>query len=140
MARKVNTRGKLQASGSGPVLGQKMAVEVEGNGYGGGYAVPRYKADGFKMRFSPYPDGMIKAHRGAELCGEDGIIYYPESANVNPKRAAEAQALADYNNATGRSPRHKEKMAAIYGDLYTKEFDRLANLKVGQNGPSAWRK
>lgn len=140
MARKVNTRGKLQASGSGPVLGQKMAIEVEGNGYGGGYAIPRYKADGFKMRFSPYPGGMIKAHIGAELCGDDGIIYYPESANVDPKRAAEAQALVDYNNAKGRDPQHREEMVKIYGDLYTKEFERLKKLKVGQSGPSPWRK
>lgn len=140
MARKVNTRGKLKAGGSGPVLGQKMAIEVEGNGYGGGYAIPRYKADGFKMRFSPYPGGMIKAHIGAELCGDDGIIYYPESANVDPKRAAEAQALADYNNAKGRAPQHREEMVEIYGDLYTKEFERLKKLKVGQSGPSPWRK
>lgn len=139
MARKVNTRSKLKTSGSGPILGQKMAIEVEGNGYGGGYAIPRYKADGFRMRFSPYPGGMIKAHRGAKL-GEDGTIYYPVSADVDPERAAEAQALADYNNAKGRAPQHREEMVKIYGDLYTNEFERLEKLKVGQSGPSPWRK
>lgn len=73
------------------------------------------------MQFNPYSEGMIRAHIDAEL-GNNGIIYYPESADVAPKRAAEAQALADYNNA-GRSPRHREEMAAIYGDLYKKELD-----------------
>lgn len=99
---------------------------------------PRYKKDGFMMQFNPYPEGMIRAHVGAAL-GDDGIIYYPESADVDPRRAAEAQALADYNNAAGRSPRHKEEMATIYGDMYTNELERLAKLGVGQSGPSSWR-
>lgn len=129
----------LQAKGSVPLLGQKMAVQVKGTGQDGGYAIPRYKKDGFMMQFNPYPEGMIRAHIGAEL-GDDGIIYYPESADVDPRRAAEVQALADYNNAAGRSPRHKKEQVAIYGDLYAKEFDRLAKLGVGQSGPSPWRK
>lgn len=140
MARKANIRGKLKSSGSGPILGQKMAIQVEGTGQDGGYNIPRYRADGFKMSFSPYPDGMIKAHIGAELCGDDGIIYYPENADVDPKRAAEAQALSDYNHAVGKSPKHKREMVAIYGCLYTDEFERLAKLKVGNSGPSPWRK
>lgn len=139
MSRRKKVKGvHLQAKGSGPLLGEKMAVEVKGTGQSGGYPIPRYKKDGFMMRFNPYPEGMIRAHIGAAL-GDDGIIYYPESADVDPRRATEAQALADYNNAASQLPRHREEMAAIYGDLYTKEFDRLARLKVGQSGPFSWK-
>lgn len=139
MAKKVKGVHLSGVKGGGPLLGRKTAIRVEGTGQDGGYNIPRYKKEGFKMSFNPYPSGMIRAHIGAEL-GDDGVIYYPESADVDPRRAAEAQALADYNNAAGRSPRHREKMAAIYGDLYTKEFDRLAKLGIGQSGPSPWRK
>lgn len=122
MSRRKKVKGvRLQAKGSGPLLGQKMAVKVKGTGQDGGYPIPRYKKDGFMMRFTPYPEGMIRAHIGAAL-GDDGIIYYPESADVDPRRAVEAQALAVYNNAAGRSLRHREKMATIYGELYTKKI------------------
>lgn len=76
------------------------------------------------MRFNPYPGGMIRAHIGAKLA-EDGIIYYPKSADVDPVRAAKAQALVDYNNTQGRTPGARKDMAAIYGKLYTDELERL---------------
>lgn len=138
MSRRKKVKGvHLQANGSGPLLGQKMAVKVKGTGQNGGYAIPRYKKDGFMMQFNPYPEGMIRAHVGAEL-GDNGIIYYPESADVDPRRAAEAQALADYNytlNSRG-GPCQQANMARIYGEAYTAEFERL---KTAKYGPSARR-
>lgn len=136
MATKVKGVHLKGAKGSGPIVGQTTAVLVEGTGQDGGYAIPRYKADGFKMRFNPYPGGMIRAHIGAKLA-EDGVIYYPASADVDPVRAAKVQALMDYNNALGRKPMARKDMIAIYGKLYTNEFERL---KTARNGPSPWRK
>lgn len=41
MSRRKKVRGvHLQAKGSGPLLGQKMAVQVKGTGQDGGYAIP----------------------------------------------------------------------------------------------------
>lgn len=127
MAKKVKGVKLTGSTGTGPILGQNTAICVEGTGQDGGYAIPRYKSDGFKMRFNPYPGGVIRAHIGAKVA-EDGVIYYPESADVDPAKAAKAQALIDYNNAKGRTPGARKDMIAIYGDLYTEEFERLKRV------------
>lgn len=96
--------------------------------------IPRYKRPGFRAIRTPKSKGMIKQYLGGKVF--DGVIRYPEGVEVDPARAAKAQALMDYNSAAGNSPRHREDMAEIYGEAYTREFERL---KTAKNGPSAWR-
>lgn len=102
---------------------------MQGNG-----KIPRYKKPGFKPIRTPKSKGMIKQYLGGKVI--DGVIKYPEGVKVDVRRAAKAQALMDYNNAKGTRPGHRADMEAIYGEDYTREFERL---KTAKNGPSAWR-
>lgn len=96
--------------------------------------IPRYSKPGFKAIRTPKSKGMIKQYLGGKVFG--GVIRYPEGVEVDAARAAKAQALMDYNSAAGNVPRHRRDMEEIYGEAYTKEFERL---KTAKNGPSAWR-
>lgn len=132
MAKKV--KGVKLGGKYGSAYQGSEVIMKAGTGQSGGVDIPRYNKKNFLMRLTPNSPGMIKASRGA--CVIDGVIRYPEGVEVDPARAAKAQALMDYNSAAGNSPRHREDMAEIYGEAYTREFERL---KTAQNGPSAWR-
>lgn len=102
---------------------------MKGNG-----KIPRYKKPGFRAIRTPESKGLIKQYLGGKLI--DGVVHYPEGVQVELERAAKAQALFDYNGAVGNRPGARADMEAIYGDAYTKEFQRLSKAK---NGPSAGR-
>lgn len=134
MAKKatgMRLKGKYGTAYQGPKV-----QTCEGSGQSSGVDIPRYDKLGFKMRLTPDSPGLIKAHRGAKLF--DGIFKYPRTADVDPVQAARAQALADYNytvNSRG-GPCQRANMARIYGEAYTKEFERLKTAKYGP--PARW--
>lgn len=98
-----------------------------------GVRIPRYHSPNFKPVRTPDSSGMIKQCLGGVV--ENGILKYPEHVDVDPVHAAKAQAYFDYNQESG-IPKYRPEMAEIYGEAYTKEFERL---KTAKNGPSAWR-
>lgn len=141
MAKKKKVKGKKLAGCYGSAYQGTKRIVREGTGQSGGVDIPRYGYPGFRMIETPDSPGMIKAYRGGK-CYTDGIVRYPMTADVDPVQAAEAQALMDYNSTVDSrgGPCHRADMVRIYGDAYLREFERLARLRVGQSGPSAWRR
>lgn len=131
----VKLQGKYSSAYQGPDVIMKA-----GTGQSGGVDVPRYNKKNFLMRLTPSSPGMIKASRGARVI--DGVICYPTTADVDPVRAARDQALMDYNGTVNSEggPCMRAQMERIYGEAYKEEFERLARLKVGQSGPSGWKR
>lgn len=119
---------RLAAAGGGPKNGKYLTDP--GWEDTNSIKVPRRDAiPGFSGIYTPNSTGRIKGYSGGKL-GKDGIIRYPNGVNVDPTRAAKAQAFTDYSygaNTSGNS-----SMAALYGQDYTNELQRLANLKVGE--------
>lgn len=118
---------RIAATGGGPKNGKYLsAPDWEDTN---SIKVPRRDAiPGFTGIYTPNSTGRIKGYSGGKLV--NGIIRYPEGVNVDPTRAAKAQAFTDYSYGDTTSGR--SDMAALYGDAYTKELQRLANLKVGE--------
>ena len=71
---------------------------------------------------------MIKSYNGGKL-GKDGIVRYPDGVNVDKAHAARSQAFFDM--AYGEKAGGRSDMADLYGEDYTNEIRRLANLKTG---------
>lgn len=141
MAGKKKVKGKKLAGNYGSAYQGPKKIVREGTGQSGRVNIPRRDYPGFKMIETPDSTGMIKAYRGGK-CYSDGIIRYPVTADVDPVRAAECQALMDYNSTVNSEggPCHRADMARIYGEAYLREFERLARLRMGQSGPGAWRR
>lgn len=94
-----------------------------------GWDVPRREAiPGFTGMYTPNSPGLIKGYSGGKL-GKDLVIRYPGGVNVDRGKAARAQAFVDYSY--GKNTSGNSEMARLYGDDYTNEVQRLANLKVG---------
>lgn len=91
--------------------------------------VPRRDAvPGFSGIDTSDSPGLIKSYYGGKL-GKDGIVRYPNGVNVDKAHAARSQAFFDV--AYGDSTSGRSDMAALYGDDYTNEVRRLANMKTG---------
>lgn len=127
-------KGKYGGNNGGGNQKSRPAVR-KGTGKSGGVDIPRYDYPGFRMIETPDSGGLIQAWRGGKLF-RDGIIRYPMTADIDPVRAAKAQALVDYNNCPG-VPAHRADMAKVYGEAYLKEFERLKRAKNGP--PARWK-
>lgn len=119
--------GTLKTSGSSsglPFPANKVTETLQN-----AWNVPRRDAiSGFSGIYTPNSSGLIKSYNGGKL-GKDGIVRYPNGVNVDKAHAARSQAFFDV--AYGDSTSGRSDMAALYGDDYTNEVRRLANMKTG---------
>lgn len=119
--------GTLKTSGSSsglPFPANKVTETLQN-----AWDVPRRDAiSGFSGIYTPNSSGLIKSYNGGKL-GKDGIVRYPNGVNVDKAHAARSQAFFDV--AYGDSTSGRSDMAALYGDDYTNEVRRLANMKTG---------
>lgn len=119
---------RLAATGGGPKNGKYLTDS--GWEDTNSVKVPRRDAiPGFTGIYTPNSTGRIKGYSGGKL-GKDLVIRYPNGVDVDPTRAAKAQAFVDYSY--GGSTSGNNSMASLYGQDYTNELQRLANLKVGE--------
>lgn len=128
-AKKVTVGGQSKAgsgSTSSPSVLGAYTNQVSGQKTGGSN-IPRYELPGFHAIDTSNSSGLIKGWNGGKLV--NGVIKYPTTANVDPGKAARAQAFVDYSY--GKSTSGNSKMGSIYGQAYYDELERLANLPVG---------
>lgn len=132
-AKKVSLGGSGGTIGSGSNKGYTTSSNVLGaytannQTAASGSGIPRYSLPGFQAISTPNSTGKIKGWNGGKLV--NGVIKYPTNANVDPAKAARAQAFVDYSY--GNSTSGNSSMGRIYGQDYYDELERLANLPVG---------
>lgn len=132
-AKKVSLGGSGGAIGSSAPKGYTATSSVLGaytsnrQPASTGSGIPRYSLPGFQAISTPNSTGRIKGWNGGKLV--NGVIKYPTNANVDPAKAARAQAFVDYSY--GNSTSGNSSMGRIYGQDYYDELERLAKLPVG---------
>lgn len=89
--------------------------------------IPRYENADYRD-FEEKRSGLAEGYHGGKLI--DGVIRYPEGADVDLEHAARAQAFVDYSYRPGGLPTPNDELAALYGEPYRERFEQLKTQNI----------
>lgn len=90
--------------------------------------IPRYSNPEFSHISAD--SGKTPRFQGGKVI--DGVIHYPEGMEIDPERAARAQAFIDYSYRPGKTPAPDPEMEVRYGAPYQERFRQLKMMRTAR--------